>query len=963
MFRMILLLSLVTPALAQGVVVDHWTNENGLPVNSVRGICQSPEGYLWLATYDGLVRFDGIRFVPFNKSTSSGILSDRFFYLTCGRDGGFWAATEGWGVTHYAKGHFRTYTERDGLDSNSLLGLTEDEAGGLWGMTANRVHRWDRAADRFVPLDRKEYPYDRPLLPAGTGFYSRDAEGLHVFDHGRKADYPIPREWRLANVTRSLDGTLWLKFADGGAAQIVGGQWSLLPPERVAWLKRDSSVALRTNRSKSSEQAGPAGWREALATPGVLPDIPYRTAVFEDREGDIWVSTEVYGLYRLRGRRIEVLSAEEGLVSRDIYPMLQSKDGAVWIGSLDKGLTRYANGRFTSFLDGFIAAIGEDREGRIWINGIPYQFTNGRLIRVAGSWGDPAGTKVTHEDRRGVMWVGGSNGLHRREANGSWRLISQKDGLAGDDIEAIIDARAGGIWAAGMGGLSYLGENGTIRSWTERDGLPSNHVRALYEDADGVLWIGTYDGGLGRLEREHLVRYTVREGLSDNGVFQILEDRRNNLWFSCNRGIYRINKQQLNAFAAGRIHSVTSFRYGRQDGMRNEECNGGFSPAGFKAQDGRLWFPTQDGVAILDPDKMSLAPQPPAVLIESVLIDQAAAALDQPIRIRPSQENLEIQYTGLRLSNSAQIRFKYRLVSLDRDWVDVGLRRTAYYQHVPPGSYVFRVTAAMADGEWNDQAAELSIVVLPAYYQTWWFKSIGILAVASLLWWYWRSRVGQWERDRAARLAFSRELIASQENERKRIAGELHDSLGQRLVVIKNRALLLLQRRDSLGAWCGEQVEAISSEISDAVREVKEISYDLRPYRLDRLGLTTALQGMIETAAHSSEIQFVTEIDDVDAVLPGQTEINFYRIVQECVNNILRHSQATQASIHIKRFAERLELTVKDNGQGFTPGAAHHGFGLAGIRERTRLLAGKLDLQSAPGRGTKVTIVIDLLSI
>ena len=961
-----LLLPFLAATFAQGVVVDHWTNENGLPVNSIRGICQGPEGYLWLATYDGLARFDGVRFVPFNKSNSDGILSDRFFGLVCGRDGGFWAPTEGQGLTHYSKGRFRTYTDRDGLDSNGVAGLTEDQAGDLWVLTENQVHRWDRRADRFIPLNRKEFPYDHPLQPPGMGFYSRDAEGLHVFDHGQKADYRIPPEWRLTDdVTRSLDGTLWLKLRNGAAAQISGGRWSLLPPDRAAQLNRDSSIALRSNRSNSSEQgAGPAGWRQTLMTPGVLPDLQYRRALLEDREGNIWLATELYGLYRLRGRRIEVMSVEEGLAGRDIYPILQSKDGAVWIGTIDHGLCRYSNGRFTSFLTGFITSIGEDQEGRLWVNGNPYRKLNGGLAKVAGGVGDPSGVKATHEDRRGVMWIGGSDGLRRREPDGSWRLLSRKDGLAGNDIEVIADAKDRGIWAAGMGGLSYVGEDGTIRAWTEQEGLPANHVRALYEDSAGVLWIGTYDGGLGRFERGQLTKYSVRDGLFDNGVFQILEDQRGNLWFSCNRGIYRVNKQQLNDFAAGRTRSITSFRYGRQDGMRNEECNGGFSPAGFKTSDGRLWFPTQDGVAIVDPEKLPLAPTPPPVLIESAMIDQRTIGIDQPIRIHPGQENLEIQYTGLRLSNSAQIRFKYRLVSLDRDWVDVGLRRTAYYQHVPPGSYVFRVTAAMADGAWNDQAAELSIVVLPAYYQTWWFKSLGVLAMATLLWWYWRSRVSQWERDRAARQAFSRQLIASQENERKRIAGELHDSLGQRLVVIKNRALLLLQRRDSLGAWSGEQVEAISAEVSDAVREVKEISYDLRPYRLDRLGLTKALHGMIETAADSSGIQFTTEIDNVDAVLPGQTEINFYRIVQECVNNILRHSQATHASIRIKRSAERLELRVDDNGRGFTPGDAHHvGFGLAGIRERTQLLAGKLDLQSVTGRGTTVTIVIDLLAI
>ena len=960
-----LLLPFTVAALAQGVAVDHWTNENGLPVNSVLGICQAPEGYLWLATYDGLVRFDGVRFVPFNKSNSDGILSDRFFGLVCGRDGGFWAPTEEQGLTHYSKGRFRTYTERDGVDSNYFFALTEDEAGDLWVLTGNRVHRWDRRTDRFVPLDPKEYPYDHPLQPPGSGFYSRDAEGLHVFEHGRKADYPIPPGWRLANdVIRSLDSTLWLKLVNGGAAQIKDGRWSLLPPDRAAQLNRDSSVALDSNRSNSSQQdAGLTGWRQTLSTPGAFPDMPFRRALFEDREGNIWLGTDAHGLYRLRGRRIDVLSTKEGLVDRNIYPIFQSSDGAVWIGSLANGLARYFNGRFTTILPGVIKSISEDREGRLWVNGDPYRQLNGRLVQVAGGLRDPSGIRVTHEDRRGVMWLGGAEGLRRKEADGSWQLLSRKDGLAGNDIEAIADARDGGVWVAGMGGLSYVAEDGRIRAWTERDGLPGNHIRALYEDSAGVLWIGTYDGGLGRFERGRISRYTVRDGLFDNGVFQILEDERGNLWFSCNRGIYRVNKQELNDFAAGRIRAVTSFRYGRQDGMRNEECNGGFAPAGFKAADGRLWFPTQDGVAIVDPAKIPLAPAPPPVLIESVSIDQNAVAIDQPIRIHPGQENLEIQYTGLRLSNSAQIRFKYRLVSLDRDWVDVGLRRTAYYQHVPPGSYVFRVTAAMADGVWNEQAAELAIVVLPSYYQTWWFKALAGLAGTSLLWWYWRSRIGQWERDRAARQAFSRQLIASQENERKRIAGELHDSLGQRLVVIKNRALLLLQRRDSLGAWFGEQVNAISTEISDAVREVKEISYDLRPYRLDRLGLTTALQGMIETAANSSGIQFATDIDNVDAVMPGQTEINFYRIVQECVNNILRHSQATQASIRIKRSAERLELTVHDNGRGFTPGETNQGFGLAGIRERTQLLAGKLDLQSAPGHGTTITIVIDLLSI
>ena len=910
-----------------------------------------------------------MRFATFNKSNSDGILSDRFLGLVCGRDGGFWAPTEVQGLTHYAKGRFRTYTERDGVDSNYFFALTEDEAGDLWVLTGNRVHRWDRRADRFVPLDRKEYPYDHPLQPPGTGFYSRDAEGLHVFAHGRKADYPIQPGWRLADdITLSLDGTLWLKLRNGAAAQISGGRWSLLPPDRAAWLNRDSSIQLRSNRKNSSEQgAGPAGWRQTLSTPGLFPDMPYRRALLEDSEGNIWLGTDAHGLYRLRGRRIDVLSVEEGLPDRNIYPIFQSQDGAVWIGTLGNGLCRYLNGRFTTFLPGVIKSLGEDREGRLWVNGDPYRQVNERLVQVAGGLRDPSGIRVTHEDRRGVMWLGGSDGLRRKEADGSWRVLSRKDGLAGNDIEAIADARDGGMWAAGMGGLSYVGEDGRIRAWAEQDGLPANHVRALYEDSGGVLWIGTYDGGLGRFDGALFTRYSVRNGLFDKGVFEILEDRRGNLWFSCNRGIYRVNKQQLNDYAAGRIRSVTSFRYGRLDGMRNEECNGGFSPAGFQAPDGRLWFPTQDGVVIVDPEKIALAPPPPPVLIESVLIDRAAIAIDQPIRIRPGQENLEIEYTGLRLSNSAQIRFKYRLASLDRDWVDVGSRRTAYYQHVPPGSYVFRVTAAMADGAWNDQAAELPVVVLPAYYQTWWFQSLGVAAAASLLWSYWRSRVRQWERDRAATQAFSRQLIASQENERKRIAAELHDSLGQRLIVIKNLALFFLRSQEGTAISNGRLrlIEEISEEAALAADESREISYNLRPFQLDRLGLSKAIEGIIRTASDASAICFSSELDNIDDVFPEALRINFYRIVQESLNNIIKHSNATEASINIKRTVGGVTLTIRDNGAGFTPAnlrsEANHklgrdGFGLTGMTERASLLGGDLTVHTVPGRGTIVSV-------
>jgi signal transduction histidine kinase len=371
-------------------------------------------------------------------------------------------------------------------------------------------------------------------------------------------------------------------------------------------------------------------------------------------------------------------------------------------------------------------------------------------------------------------------------------------------------------------------------------------------------------------------------------------------------------------------------------------------------------------VAVIDPDRLPASPKPPPVVIESCLIDRQTASLNQPLFLKPGYENLEIQYTALSLIHSEHIRFRYKLGGLDRDWVDAGTRRTAYYSHLPPGSYTFQVAAAHSDGVWSPAVASLALTVLPPFYRTWWFQLLAAAALAGSVHLGWHYRIRQLERGREAQQAFAGQLIASQEAERKRIAAELHDSLGQRLVIIKNRALLLLRERAGaapLSPSQSEQIEEISSEASEAGREVREISYNLRPYRLDRLGLTAALRAMIEAASTSSSTNFTAAIEEIDGLLGSHDAINFYRIVQECVNNILKHAQAAEATVQIRRTPGRLRLTVRDDGCGFTPGPAKgalfEGFGLNGISERAHLLGGKLSLQSGPGQGTMITIDLE----
>ncbi len=909
------------PASAQ-IAVDSWTTDNGLPQNIIRAICQTPDGYLWLATFDGLVRFDGVRFTTFNRSNTPGIGGNRFSPLFCAADGDVWAGTELGGVTQYHRGRFTTYTMRDGLPSNEVAGISGDGGGNLWVIANGFLAQWHAADRQFIVSSRQEDRYSNSLTPDGrAGFWRTDETTLHLFLHCQESRYALPAGWHdhaaAQDAGVDLKGDIWLASRTGNFARLIDGRWSNILHGRNGKSVGGAQNAFTTDYRDSLENV----WHcEIVCYPGVgvvrymnLPPgtQPARIAfntLFEDREGNIWLSTNGQGLYRVRSQTIHVFSKEQGLPDSNVYPIYQSRDETIWIGTWDGGLTEVRDGKSKIYTtaDGLasnrVTAIAEDREGVLWVavyDGL-HRMRNGRFDSVStnGIFLSDNAIRVIHQDPAGVMWVGSTDGLFRLDTS-QWRRLTKKDGLATDDARVILSGRDGNLWVGGYGGLSSI-RNGQVRSWTEQDGLPSNTVRALYEDARGVLWIGTYDGGLGRFQNGRFTRYTVREGLFSDGVFQILEDSRGNLWMSSNQGIYRVSKKQLNDFAAGKIRTITSIQYGKHDGMRNVECNGGLWPAGCKTRDGRLLFPTQDGVAVVNPEKLGTNLEPPPVVIESVMVDRAPVSPDGPVRLTPGRENLEIRYTALSLTDSERIRFRYKIQGVDRDWVDAGARRTAYYAHLPSGSYTFQVTAAQSDGVWNEAGTNLAFIVLPAFYRTWWFILLCSTAGALSLWFGWRYRLSQVEEARAMQQAFSRQLIASQENERKRIAAELHDSLGQRLVIIQNQALLLLQTRagvTGLNEPQRERVEEISAEASGAVREVKDLSYNLRPYRLDQLGLTAALRAMIDTASAASQTAFSVEIDEIDEVFPKQSEINFYRIVQECINNVLKHSQAAEASI------------------------------------------------------------------
>jgi signal transduction histidine kinase/ligand-binding sensor domain-containing protein len=973
---------------------DQWTADEGLPQNSVYEITQTRDGYLWLATMDGLVRFDGRRFTVFNKSNSPGIVNNRYISVFEDRHGDFWGGMEASGVVRFRNGRFSSYGSERGLTKANNYTLFEDQAGRLI-VSAAFPGLVQFAEEKFSPYE----PDSADRGSTGNGQIAFGTchiiNGETCFWRGRRISLQTSPSWNLSVLIKGAEdrsGTLWIaipghdlySFGADGSRKIYnelnglpGRPLSLVQGrEKISLLSKDTAGAIWLTDLEEM--------RSELVTRQAAGSFNMVTHAYEDREGSIWIGTMREGLYRLRRQIIKTYSKAEGLLQPNVYPIHQDRQGRIVVGTTS-GLFIFENDAFVPVKGSegsYVEALGETRDGKLlagYFRGLVIYVSaleQDRLIPVAQIGQNLSGVNYTfYTAEDGTLWVGGVAGLMRVE-DGRTTMFTEKDGLAGTDVKVVIGDGAGGMWIGSYGGLTHY-RDGKFTKWTEGEGLQALTVRSLYLDGEGVLWIGSYDSGLARFKDGKFTHFTTKNGLFNDGAFQILEDDNRNFWLSSNRGIYRVRKDELNEFADGKIGSIASVAYGKSDGMLNAECNGGRSPGGIKTGDGRLWFPTQDGVAVVDPSRIKPNPNPPPVVIEDFKIDNESvgsesvySALHDPgsvIEIQSNRQSFEIQYTALSFINSENLRFKFRLDGIDEDWVDAGTRRTAYFSYVPPGEYTFRVIAANADGVWNEVGQSLKIVVLPPFYQTWWFRILVVMTILAAGYLLVRRRIGQIDRQRLAQQNFSRQLIASQEAERKRIAAELHDSLGQRLVVIKNLAWMFLNTDDRKD---DKPIKEISEEASQAISEVKTISYNLRPYQLDRIGLTKAIEAVVRSAQTASEIDFTAEIDNIDDYFPADAEINFYRIVQECLNNIVKHSQAAKAAVTIRREEGRLDLTIEDNGRGFEsdenpanpkfegPNSKSGGFGLIGIRERAELLGGKIEIKSAPDHGTTIRIVI-----
>ena len=944
-----------------------WLTENGLPQNTIHSIAQARDGYVWLATEEGLARFDGIKFTVFDKQNTPELKSNDIRVLLEDRRGALWIGTTD-GLVRLVDSKFTAFTTRDGLPSNVIDALCEDHDGSLWVAASTGIVRL--SDDVFTPFAAQaEYPKNgiKALFADREGaLWIGSSEGLARYQNGAVAKYTVQdglANNNVVSITQDKDGRLWIGTSSG-LNQLEGGRFLTyttrdgLPNNRIIslaadregsiWIGTASGLSRFADKHLSSFRLG-----DGLANEIIL-------SIFEDREGSLWVGTESGGLSLLRDKKFTTYTAREGLGGDLVKSIYEDRKGNIWIGTNGGGLSLLKDGKFTVYTtaDGLssnvVLALFGDGDGNIWV-GTPdglNRFRDGKFKTFTSADGLANDfVRSIYADHSGSLWIGTRGGLTRLTGE-RFNVYTTADGLPNDFVGTIYEDAQGNIWIGTLGGLSKFKDE-KFTNYTTRDGLSSDVVISLHEDADGALWIGTSGGGLNRLKQGKFAAYTTRNGLPDDVVYGILEDRQNSLWLSSNKGIFRLNKKELDDFANGAVGSITPVLYGPADGMITRECSAGGHPAGWRSVDGKLWFSTIKGVAMIDPEKIKLNDQPPPVAIEQIRVDDESISPTQTVELAPGKSRLDFYYTALSFVAPEKVRFRYKLEGFDSDWVDGGTRRIASYTNLRPGRYKFRVIASNNDGLWSLTGAAFDLYLKPHYYQTYWFYALCTLILALIVWQLYRFRLKRVESQFAAVLA-----------ERNRIAREIHDNLAQEMLGISVQLEVVARTMPASAGLARTHLDRVRMLVRHGIAEARRYVWDLRSQALDRNDLPAALSDTARRLTTDTAVSAKVEVSGTFRPLSPLIEGNLLRIGQEAVNNAVRHAQARNILINLKFETSRVQLSVRDDGHGFdyresTNANAKH-FGLIGMQERAVGIGGTLKVDSRAGEGTEVLVDVPI---
>ncbi|HEY6328393.1 MAG TPA: two-component regulator propeller domain-containing protein [Blastocatellia bacterium] len=774
-------------------VIDSWSSKDGLPANAVKSIEQTPDGYLWLGTEEGLARFDGSHITVFNKVNTPELQFAGISCLHVDSGGALWIGTYG-GITVMKGGVFKKFASLTDAAPSAPTAISETDDGSLWiGTWSGLIQVKGGQQKLYTTADGLAHNSIQCLAAGadGTLWIGMDGGGLNSFKDGRFVHYGV-QEGLAGNSVHSVclseDGGTWAGTTTG-VSHIKDGRITNyserdgLANNYVRAIYEDPAGSLWIGTQIGLTRFSGGKFSTLTEEEGLSSNLIM--SVLRDREGNLWFGTGGGGVDRLKDGKFLTYSKWEGLPNNIAFETYPARDGSVWIGS-QGGLSRFKDGSFTNYgvkdglPEGTVSAICESRDGGIWVgtNGGIAFLKNGRFKVYTTADGLSGGViKGLYESPDGALWIGTEGGGLDRLKDGHFTAYGQNQGLPGTMVFSICPD-AWGLWLATNGGLSFF-KDGTFTNYTTAQGLPTNMVSVPLVDDDGTLWLGSAGGGLCRLKNGKITVYTARDGLFDDSAFRVLDDHLGHLWMSCNRGIYKVAKQELNDFADGKIKSLHYVSYGTSDGMRSQECDGGNQSPGCRTADGRLWFPTIAGVVVIDPARIKQNGLAPPVEIETVAINGAQVDPEGNLRIPPGPGELEVHYTALSLVSAERTRFRYKLDGFDKDWIDAGSQRSVRYTNLSPGQYRFDVIACNNDGVWNQTGASMGFYLSPHFYQTLWFYGLCLISIVIGAGGAHRARIGRLklrERELSARVDERTRELQAEIVERKRAEEELQEA-------------------------------------------------------------------------------------------------------------------------------------------------------------------------------------------
>ncbi|MFA6543702.1 MAG: two-component regulator propeller domain-containing protein [Limisphaerales bacterium] len=893
--------------------VDQWRAEQGgLPQNNLQALQQSQDGYLWITTWHGVARFDGVRFTLFDRASTSAMISDSGGPLAVEGDGAVWVGTSS-GLVRLGQEVGQHYGRNEGIPFDHVTHLLVQDQHGVWCGGEGGVARFTQGRFRlYTAADGLTEPKVRWLLVTpDEGVAVASPKGIQVFNPQQdrfiapSSEITPGNRWlpvslqfneRLTNYVAATETDLQRRGADG---------WHPLPGSRDATPSECRFVAEdRRGGIWFQRRDGPLRrWedgavREIRLRDGPIP--PQINSFCEDREGNIWLAGQADGLFRLTPLRVRAHTAGDGLVHDSVSSVTEARDGSIWAGT-DRGAGRYHGGRWEQWTQGVpgdavnevrmrnnITSVCGRRDGSVWLGtwGRALQrWESGRAVSFGMSteWMVDYVTAL-YEDSAGAMWVssGGRGVIRMKGEDRLW--LKPGEPLSSGDVTCMLQTRDGAHWFGTKGGGLNRWHEGRTEVFAARDGLIGDAITVLHEDADGVLWIGT-NRGLARREQGRFTAFTTREGMFDDMVNWLLEDDYACFWISCNRGIARIRRADLNAVAAGRARTVTHVPVGEVDGMASAETNGGGQPAGCKSRDGRLWFPTVRGVVEIDPRLWQDNTNPPPVILERI------QAVGEPVKLADSAtlppgsgRVIEFHYTATSLTDPTRIRFRCRLKGHDAEWQEMSTRRVASYTNLRPGNYRFQVTACNHHGYWNPQGATFAFIITPYYYETNWFLG----ACAGLV-------LGGAAGIHGFRLRVARRFAEQQrqhslELERARIARDLHDNLGAGLSQVALLGELASQSEtNGLGQ---ESLARLAEQARAAQRSLNEVVWVASARHDTVAGLLNYLADYVPALLGAARIPCLLDfpLPAPERPLAGNIRHEVFLIIKEALNNVVRHA-------------------------------------------------------------------------